>query len=435
MSSKSHDLAVVNGRVIDPKANFDRRANLVVDAGRIVDCTDSPVTATEVIDATDKIVCPGLVDMHVHLREPGGEAKETIQTGTRAAVAGGFTTVACMPNTSPPIDRVDRAKDLMRRISTTAHCNVIPIACLTLERAGRELVDFDALAAAGLTAFSDDGDGVPNSNLMAEAFSKVSSIQGMVIQHCEDSSFERGVMHLGDVSAELGLPGMCPLSEEVMIARDLLLCEAIGARYHVAHVSTARAVQLIRRARAANVQVTTEVCPHHILLTDEACRDQNSNFKMHPPLRPASDVQACIEGVLDGTIEVLATDHAPHTSAEKSTGFRSAPAGVVGLETALSLNVEALLHPGALAWPDIIRLMSTNPAALLGIDAGTLRIGSRADITVIDPDHHWTVAAGAFFSKSANSPFVGRSLVGRPSTTIVAGQIKYRDFDVLPSFE
>ena len=416
---------IKGGRVVDPGSGQDAPADLTI-AGGVISSRGSEEPAFDrVIDAAGLLVVPGLIDMHVHLREPGGEHKETIETGTAAAVAGGFTAVACMPNTVPPADTPNVVKGIIQKAQEDGSCRVYPIACLSVGRAGRELADFRALAEVGAVAFSDDGDGLADNALMAAAFEALATLDRPAVQHCEDPTFTRGVMHEGKVSGELGLSGLSPLAEELMIARDLALAETHDARYHVAHISTRRAVELVRTAKAGSVRVTTEVCPHHLLLTDEACRTKDANFKMHPPLRPQRDVDACIAGVIDGTIDMLVTDHAPHAAEEKARGFLEAPPGIVGLETSLALFAKALIAPRHINWYKLIELMSTVPARIFDVSGGSLAVGSPADVTLIDPQAEWTIDATRFRSKGRNCPFDGMAVTGRVVCTIVGGEIKY----------
>lgn len=424
MKTKS-SILIKGGRILDPANHTNVVADLRLADG-VVSKESAPESGADLtIEAAGMLVVPGLIDLHVHLREPGGEHKETIQTGTAAAVAGGFTSVACMPNTSPALDTADAISRVWSLAAESARCKVYPIGCLTQGRAGRELVRFAALADAGAIAFSDDGDGLADSTLMSAAFETLAQLGKPVIQHCEDPKFERGVMHEGNVSRELGVTGLSPLAEEFMIARDLAFAEVYDAHYHVAHISTGRAVQLIRSAKASGVRATTEVCPHHLLLTDEACRTQDPNFKMHPPLRPQADVDACIAGLVDGTIDMIVTDHAPHQAAEKSRGFLEAPPGIVGLETSLPLVVKALVTPGHIDWYRLVELMSTAPARIFRLPGGTLTVGSPADVTIIDPHAEWTIDVSKFRSKGRNCPFDGLKVTGRVVYTIVDGEIKH----------
>ncbi|MCA9243040.1 MAG: dihydroorotase [Phycisphaerales bacterium] len=422
----SATLLIRNGRVIDPSQEIDEIADVFVADGRIRRIGGG-ADADEVIDAGGRIVAPGLIDMHVHLREPGFEHKETIESGTAAAAAGGFTAVACMPNTNPAIDSDSEVEYVMRQAGRVAHTRVYPIGALTKSRKGQELAELGLMARAGAVAFTDDGDGVMDAGVCLSAMRYASMLNRLVIQHCEDKSLSGGAMNAGPVATRLGLPGITALSEEVMIARDLLLSRDSSARYHVAHISTAGAVELVRRGKADGVRVTTEVCPHHLLLTDADCAGYDPNYKMHPPLRTEADRQACLKGVADGTIDCFVTDHAPHGAQEKELGFQEAPMGIVGLETSLGLFIKALIEPKLIDWPRLISAMSTRQAELLGVTGGTLRVGSQADVTIIDPETEWTVDPERFFSRSRNTPFGGWKLRGRAVGTIVGGRVVMRD--------
>lgn len=424
-----------DGRVIDPYTGRDEVADIAIENGRIV---EGALKGATVIDAAGWIVCPGLMDIHVHLREPGQGHKETIETGTRAAAAGGFTYVVCMPNTNPPLDEPERIRWVIERARAVeimapgserlnlghptrfdtadpgpprSYCEVAPVGCITRGRAGRELADFAALKAAGAVAFSDDGSGVDDDDVMALAFEQAARCDALLIQHCEFRALSAGgVMHLGEVSRRLGLPGLDPRSEEDMIERDIALCRKFRARYHVAHISTARAIELVRRAKAEGLPVTTEVCTHHLILTNEACAAADPNTKMHPPLRPQTDVDACRIGLLDGTIDCIVTDHAPHTAEEKGVGFLKAPAGIVGLETALGLAAKAMIESGLADWPRLIHWFTAGAANVVRRAPRPITPGAEAELTLFAPDQHWTVDAGRLLSQSKNTPFDGWEL-------------------------
>jgi dihydroorotase len=420
-------LLVKNGRVIDPARGMDRVTNLLIVAGRIA-AHDAPADAdAEVFDAAGKIVAPGLIDIHVHLREPGFEGDETIATGTAAALAGGFTTVACMPNTNPPIDSPETVALVRRLAEKAGNCNVLVVACATLGRAGKELVDFRRLVEAGAVAFSDDGAPIHNAELMRRALEECRTLDKPLLNHAEVPELSKGgVMHEGLMSLRLGLPGIPAAAEKQMIARDVELSEAVGGRLHVMHVSTAGGVEAVRGAKARAARVTAEAAPHHFALDDESLRGLDANFKMNPPLRSREHVAAVIAGLKDGTIDAIACDHAPHSPCKKLRPIAEAPFGVIGLETALGVAATRLVASGEMDWPNLIRLMSTGPARVLGIDRGTLAVGAAADVTIIDPAARWMVDPARFRSKSRNTPFAGWELVGRAVATIVGGQIKYR---------
>lgn len=424
--TNTDSILIRGARVIDPAANRDETADVLVVGDRIRRVGRVSESAGQTIDAAGLILCPGLVDMHVHLREPGNEEEETIATGTAAAVAGGFTTVACMPNTTPPLDNEAAIEFIFRQAARSAHCNVLPIGALTKGRAGKELAEIGQMVRAGAVAFSDDGCGVANSAVMLRAMQYVAMFNKPVIQHCEDADLAAGgCMHQGLTSTRLGLPGIPAIAEEAMIQRDLLLSSITGAHYHVAHISTAGAVRMVREARARGIRVTTEVTPHHLLLTEEACAEYDTHFKVNPPLRTAADVEACRQGVVDGTIDCLITDHAPHAAEEKELEFQNAPFGMVGLETAVPLTIEALISTGLIDWPRWVACWSTNPARILGIQCGTLAENAVADLTLIDPTASWTIDSSAFASLSRNTPFNGRPVHGRAVLTVVAGELRH----------
>lgn len=404
------------GRIIDPACGRDEVGDLAIVQGRIA--SQVPTGAVE-IDASQWIVAPGLWDMHVHLREPGQTHKECIATGSEAAAAGGFTTVACMPNTTPAIDTADLVRQVICEARRHDLCEVLPIAAITHGRAGRELTDFAALLAAGAVGFSDDGAGVEDDEVMAAAFRQSARTGAVLIQHCEYRAISAGgVLNAGEVARRLGLPGLDPRSEEAMIERDLDLCARIGGRYHVAHISTARAVDLVRQAKTRGIPVTAEVTPHHLVLTDEACATGDANAKMHPPLRRAEDVAACRRGLADGTIDAIATDHAPHTDEEKAVGLLKAPAGIVGLETAVGVCAKALIATGEADWPGLIAWFTLGPTKALRKPRPTLESGSDACISLIAPGERWRVDPTRFRSRSRNTPFSGFELPARPIGTL-----------------
>lgn len=423
----SQSILIRGGRVIDPSQQVDEVTDVLL-AGSKVDAIGKNArrSADRIIDARDRIVAPGLIDMHVHLREPGHEGKETIETGTAAAVAGGFTAVACMPNTNPALDNDSQVEFVLRTAARNGHCRVYPIGALTKGRLGKELAEIGLMVRAGAVGFSDDGDGIMDAGVCLRAMQYVGMFGRLFIQHCEDKSLAgKGCMHAGVVSTRLGLPGIPALAEEVMVQRDILLARGAGVRYHVAHISTRGAVEMIRQAKQTGVRATAEVCPHHLLLTDEACATYDTNFKMNPPLRTREDLTACVEGVRDGTIDCLVTDHAPHGAQDKEHEFQDAPMGIIGLETALPLFIKSLIEPRVIDWPRLIHAMSTRPAELLNVPGGTLRPGAPADVTIIDADAEWTIDAGAMRSRSRNTPFDGWKVRGRAETTIVDGVVRY----------
>lgn len=420
-------LLIQNGRVIDPGQSMDRVTSLLIEDGRIVAYDAAPQGDETVLDASGKIVSPGLIDMHVHLRQPGREEDETVETGTAAALAGGFTTVACIPNTDPPIDSQGAVEFVLHQAAQANNCHVVVIGCVSRTREGKELAEIGQLVAAGAVAFTDDGAPVFDAELMRRAFEYCLMFDKPVLSHAEIRELtQRGVMHEGLVSLVLGLPGMPAAAEDVMISRDIALAEATGGRLHVMHVSTSGSVEILRRAKRRGVRVTAEATPHHFTLTDECLRSFNSNFKMNPPLRSRDHVDAIISGLADGTIDVIATDHAPHAQEKKMQELDRAPSGVVGLETALGLVVTKLIEPGCLDWTSALAKMTVNPARILGIPKGTLAIGAEADVTIIDPGRCWRVDPAKFRSKSRNTPFAGMELKGRATTVIVGGEVRFQ---------
>ena len=423
----SRSILIRGGQVIDPSQELDEKTDLLIVGDQIAALgREAAGAADEVIDASGLLVTPGLIDMHVHLREPGYEDKETIETGTAAAAAGGFTAVACMPNTDPPLHSDSEIEFVLRQAELTAHTRVYPIGALTKNRVGEQLAEIGLMVRAGAVAFSDDGDGVADTSVCLRAMSYVSQFGRLFIQHCEDKSLAGGCMNAGVTATRLGLPGMPAVAETIMAQRDIMLARQTGVRYHVAHVSTAGTVELVRQAKIEGLPVTTEVCPQHLLLTEEMCARYDPNFKMNPPLRSQADLQACLEGVRDGTIDCLVTDHAPHINSEKELGFQNAPYGIIGLETALPLFIRALIESEVLDWPRLIAAMSTRPAQLLGVLGGTLTVGGPADVTLIDPEVEWTIDAERMRSKSRNTPFDGWPVRGRAAMTIVGGDVRYR---------
>lgn len=417
------NLRIHGGQIIDPVRGVDQVGDLAVVDGRIAD--RAPAGA-RVFDASGLIVCPGLVDIHVHLREPGGGHKETIETGCTAAAAGGFTAVACMPNTNPALDNTETVKWVLDRARQVGRCRVLPVAAITRGRAGKEVTDFAALRSAGAVAFSDDGDGIEDEAVMREALLQAKATGAVLIQHCEFKSLSAGgVMHQGPTADALGLPGIDPRAEEAMIERDLALVRETGARYHVAHLSTAGGVELVRRAKADGLPVTAEVCPHHLLLTDRDCAGGDPSFKMNPPLRGREHLEACVEGLLDGTIDCLATDHAPHTDNEKAVGFADAPFGIVGLETIVALIGTKLVGPGRLDWGAFVALLGRNPRSVLGLPPPELGAGAVADISVIDPAGEWMIRPAEFASRGRNTPFGGHGVTVRPAATFLGGSLSH----------
>jgi dihydroorotase len=419
-------LRISNGRIIDPAQEIDQLADLWLRGDRVLGIGPQPgVVADQTLDAAGKIVCPGLIDMHVHLREPGREEDETVATGTAAALAGGVTSVACMPNTEPPLDNPDALEFVQCKAREAGQANVWPTACVSKGRQGKEAVDFRALADAGAVAFTDDGSPVFNGAIMRQALEETAKINKAILVHAEILELSNGtIMAEGAVSRALGIRGMPGAAEDVMVYRDVALAELTGGRVHILHVSTAESVELLRRGRRRGARVSGEACPHHFTLTEECLRGRDTNFKMAPPLRTAADVAAIIEGLKDDTLEVITTDHAPHSAAKKARPFEQAPNGIIGLETLLPICVTALVEPGHLTWPQLIAKLTINPARVLGIDRGTLRPGSVADVTIIDPGAEWTIDPAKFRSKSRNCPYAGWKVRGRATAVIVGGEMK-----------
>ena len=422
-------LLIQNGRVVDPVNSVDAVQDVLIDGDgiqRIGRGLTPPPEAT-VLDATGKVVCPGFIDMHVHLREPGLEYKETVASGTRAAAAGGFTAVCCMANTQPVNDNRAVTDYIRAKAATEGIVRVYPIGAVTRGLGGKELAELAELAEAGCVAFSDDGRCVMNAALYRRAMEYTLPFGAPVISHAEDDDLSHGTaMNEGVVSTELGIPGAPAAAEDVMVARDILLAELTGAHVHIAHLSTSGAVRLVRDAKARGVRVTAEVTPHHLLLTDEAVRGFDTNTKMNPPLRTKRDVEVLLEGLIDGTIDCIATDHAPHAASEKEGEYDQAAFGIVGLETAVGLLLDRLVKTGALPLGTLIARLSRDPARLLGLPGGSLAAGAPADVTILDLEAGWTIDPARFQSKSRNSPFGGWALTGRPWKTIVGGRIVWQ---------
>jgi dihydroorotase len=414
------------GTLIDPGSGRDEQTDILVRDGRIESMGKGvSASSAQVIDLKGKVVTPGFVDMHVHLREPGYEYKETIQTGCTAAAAGGFTAVACMPNTNPPIDDESVIHFIQSRAKVVLGglVDVHPVAAVTVGRKGERIAPLAELAAAGAVAFSDDGDPVFDSEIMRRALEYARMFGKPIIQHAQDPSLTKGgTMNEGFTATELGLPGMPPIAEEIMIARDIKLVGYTGGLYHVAHLSTAGSVELVRQAKSQGLKVTCEVTPHHFAVTDDAVRTYDTNTKMNPPLRTADDVEAIKQGLRDGTVDVIATDHAPHSFDEKQVEFQSAPFGIIGLETAIGLAVTELVCKNVITLYQLVEKLSSNPRRVLGLPAVEIKEGEMANLTIIDPAVSWVVDPTTFKSLSKNSPFGGRRLTGRAIGVINNGQ-------------
>ena len=419
-------LLIQGGHVIDP-GRVNGVADVLIENGTISavgPALTAPAGAT-VIQAKGQLVLPGFVDLHVHFREPGFEYKETIQSGTAAAVAGGFTTVCAMPNTNPVNDNQAVTEFMLERAKAAGNAHLYPIGAITKQSEGKELAEIGDLRRAGCVAISDDGKPVMNSLVMRRAMEYARAFDVPVVDHCEDLHLsEGGCMNEGLVSTELGLPGIPSAAEDVMVARNVSLAELTGARLHLAHISTAGSVRMVREAKARGLKVTAEACPHHFTLTEELTRGYNTHAKMNPPLRTMQDVQAIKEGLRDGTIDVIATDHAPHATQEKQQEFTEAPFGIVGLETALSLTL-ALVDEGVLTLESAVDKLATAPAKAFSLNAGTLAVGAPADVAIVDPNREWQVDPSRFRSKSRNTPFAGWKVKGRVTTTIVSGRVVF----------
>ncbi|MBM4439090.1 MAG: dihydroorotase [Candidatus Rokubacteria bacterium] len=422
----SKTLLLKGGRVIDPANGVDGAHDVVIVDGRI-DRLSAPGPApkgADIIDVSGKVVCPGFIDIHVHFREPGFEYKETVASGTRAAAAGGFTAVACMANTHPVNDNRSITDYILAKAQSEGVVRVYPIGAVTRGLEGKELAELAELAEAGCVAFSDDGKCVTNAGLYRRAMEYTLPFGTPVISHAEDGCLARGyAMHEGVVSMELGIPAAPAAAEDVMVARDIVLAELTGAHVHIAHLSTAGAVRMVREAKARGVRVTAEVTPHHLVLTDEAVRTFDGNMKMAPPLRSKRDMEALLEGLADGTIDCIATDHAPHATSEKEGEFDHAAFGIVGLETAVSILLDRVVSAGVISLPTMVARLTKDPARLLSLPGGSLAPGAAADITVLDLAAKVTVAPNRFKSKSRNTPFGGWELTGAPVMTLVGGKV------------
>lgn len=426
-------LRITGGRVIDPANNIDEVRDLYCVDGRIAALSGGEdMSATETIDASGLVVTPGLVDIHVHFREPGQTHKEDIHTGTRAAAAGGFTTCICMPNTSPVCDNAGTIQLIQDSITRNALVNVLPTGCITLGMGGEALAPIGSLKNAGAIAITDDGKCVQDNQLMRKAVEYCHMFGLCVMDHCQDDSLTRdAVMNEGEVSVRLGLTGWPAAAEDIIVARNIILSRLTGAHIHMQHVSSAGSVELLRQAKKEGINVTGEAMPHHIALTDECLVDYDANFKMNPPLRTEADRQAVIEGLLDGALDIIATDHAPHTDYEKDAELDQAPFGIIGLETCLAVCLGVLHRTEKTSLPEIVAWLTHKPAAILGLEAGTLSNGTAADICIFDPDETWEVNSETLHGRSTNSPWLGKTLQGRIRATIVAGRKVFQDNTIL----
>lgn len=426
-------LLIKNGRVIDPANGIDKKCDVLIVDGKIAEVGNLPAqaekTVQRVIDASGKLVTPGLIDIHVHFREPGDEEEETIASGSAAAVAAGFTSVVCMPNTKPPIENETDVEYVHRKARKARKTHVYTMGAITKGQEGAELAEMGFMAEAGAVGFTDDGNGVQDPAVMLGALKYASMFDVVIAQHCQDDRIAgKGVMNAGYYSTILGLPGLDSLAEEAMLWRDIQLVKKIRpgrVRYHAQHISTAGAVELIRAARKDSLPVTCEVTPHHLLLTEESCAEYDTNYKVNPPLRTAKDVEALKQAIAEGLVDALATDHAPHLQSEKELEFLAAPFGILSLECALGLYVKAIIEPGILDWPGLIKMMTVNPAKIIGIDKGTLSKGKQGDVTIIDPNAEYKIDVNTFRSKSKNCPYHGWTVKGKVEKTIVQGEIRF----------
>ena len=429
----SFELLIKNGRVIDPANNVDKKCDVLIVDGRIAEVAENiqkskfaTPSSREVIDATGKIVSPGLIDIHVHFREPGDEEEETIASGSAAAVAAGFTSVVCMPNTDPPIENETDVEYIHRKGRQARKTHVYTMGAITKNREGVELAEMGFMAEAGAVGFTDDGKGVQDPTVMLRALKYAAMFDKVVAQHCQDNSFAgEGVMNSGFYSTVLGLPGIDALAEEAMLWRDIQLVQKTNVRYHAQHISTAGSVELIRAAKKESLPITCEVTPHHLLLTEESCLEYDTNYKVNPPLRTEDDIKALKEAIAEGLVDALVSDHAPHLQSEKELVFLRAPFGIAGMECVLGLYVKALIEPGVLDWPGLISLLTERPASIIGVDKGTLGKGKQGDVTIIDPDVKYKIDVNNFRSKSRNCPYDGWRVTGKVEKTIVGGEIRF----------
>ncbi len=424
---------IKNARIMDPATRTDRHGDLFIRKGLLTESlSDADKKNAEVIDANGWVACPGLIDIHVHLREPGQTHKESIETGSWAAAAGGVTTMICMPNTSPVCDNAGTIQYILDTVARDSVVRILPTGTITIGMKGEQLAPAGSLKRIGVVALTDDGKCVQNNELMRRALEYAHMLDLPVMDHCQDYALTEGaVMHEGDVSLRLGLKGWPAAAEDLIVSRNVILATYTGAHVHMQHISSAQSVDIIRRAKQRGVPVTAEATPHHLALTDESLSTYNTHFKMNPPLRTEADRQALIEGLLDGTLDCIATDHAPHTNYEKDCEIDYAPFGLIGLETSLAVTLDVLVHSGRCSLMDALALLTSKPAKLMKLEGGTLEIGKAADIALFDPNEVWTLNQDTIFSRSSNSPWLGQSLTGRVKATLVQGQIVYHNGKII----
>ncbi len=416
-----------NGTVLDYASNTNEKLDVLIENNKIVKIGKEILGADEIIDCTGLLIMPGMVDMHCHLREPGGEHKETIETGCHSAVKGGFTTICPMPNTKPTPDSAIVLEKIISEAKRVNLCNVLPFSSVTKGEKGEELVDFEAQKAAGAIAFSDDGMPVENARMIREAMIKANKIGSFISEHCEEKSVSSGAINAGKIAEKLGVEGVLPEAEEIMAARDITIAETNNLHTHICHISTKTSVSMIRDAKKRGVKVTCETCPHYYSFTVEEVLTSGVNAKMNPPLREEKDKEEIIKGLKDGTIDAIITDHAPHTEEEKAKGLSTAPNGIIGFETALAATITNLIKPGYIDYMDMVRLMSYTPAKILGIDRGEVKEGAIADLTIFDPDKEYVYTKESIVSKSKNTPWIGKKLIGEVEYTICDGRVVYKN--------
>ena len=416
-----------NGTVLDYASNTNEKLDVLIENNKIVKIGKEILGADEIIDCTGLLIMPGMVDMHCHLREPGGEHKETIETGCHSAVKGGFTTICPMPNTKPTPDSAIVLEKIISEAKRVNLCNVLPFSSVTKGEKGEELVDFEAQKAAGAIAFSDDGMPVENARMIREAMIKANKIGSFISEHCEEKSVSSGAINAGKIAEKLGVEGVLPEAEEIMAARDITIAETNNLHTHICHISTKTSVSMIRDAKKRGVKVTCETCPHYYSFTVEEVLTSGVNAKMNPPLREEKDKEEIIKGLKDGTIDAIITDHAPHTEEEKAKGLSTAPNGIIGFETALAATITNLIKPGYIDYMDMVRLMSYTPAKILGIDRGEIKEGAIADLTIFDPNKEYVYTKESIVSKSKNTPWIGIKLTGEVKYTIWNGRVVYKN--------